>query len=347
VRWDMPLLEGYAHEFVPNVSAQPGTNRFGGLRNPELNSRVRAFDPDAVLLVGYNYQSLIRFILTWRAVRAPLILRGDSHRLMPDLSWRGRLKRALLSVLFRRFAAFLYVGAANRRYFEQHGVPARALFWAPHAVDNARFTATGAATLAAARAWRRELGIADDRMVVLFAGKFEAKKRPLDLLRAFRALAPADAALLLVGSGELERQLREEAQGCADIHFAPFQNQSQMPRTYAACDVLVLPSYGRFETWGLAVNEAMCLGKAAIVSDHVGCAEDLVLNGKTGLVFAAGDLQALTGALAQALRDRQRLQAWGAAARQRVQGFNYAQATRGLMDALAFVSRRRSASRPS
>lgn len=340
VRWDMPLVDGYAHEFVPNISTKPGTNRFSGLRNPELKSRVRAFEPDAVLLLGYNYLSLIRLIWTWGAGRAPLIFRGDSHRLFPDHSWRARLKHGLISVLFRRFAAFLYVGSANRRYFEQHGVPPDKLFRAPHAVDNARFMAESAATLAAARAWRRELGIAEDCVVVLFAGKFEVKKRPLDLLRAFRTLAPAGAALLLVGSGELEQQLRDEAESCGNVYFAPFQNQRQMPRTYAACDVFVLPSYGRFETWGLAVNEAMCLGKPAIVSNHVGCAEDLVLNGKTGLVFEAGDLEKLTHALAEALRDRGRLRMWGLAARERVREFDYAKATRGLMDALAFVTHR-------
>lgn len=339
VRWDMPLLDGYEHEFVPNISTKPGTNHFSGLRNPQLKSRVTAFEPDAVLLLGYNYLSLIRFILTWGAGRAPLIFRGDSHRLFPDPSWRAQLKHSLISMLFRRFAGFLYVGAANRRYFEQHRVPPEKLFWAPHAVDNARFVADSASTVAAVRTWRRELGIAEDCMVVLFAGKFEVKKRPLDLLLAFRTLAPAGAALLLVGSGELEQQLRHEAEGCDNVFFAPFQNQSQMPRTYAACDVFVLPSYGRFETWGLAVNEAMCLGKPAIVSSHVGCAEDLVLNGRTGLVFEAGNMEKLTNALAEALRDRGRLRTWGLAARERVQEFNYGQATLGLMDAVKFVTR--------
>ncbi len=33
VTWDIPLLDGYAHEFVPNVSADPGTSHFTGLQN--------------------------------------------------------------------------------------------------------------------------------------------------------------------------------------------------------------------------------------------------------------------------------------------------------------------------
>ena len=58
--WDIPLTEGYRHELVPNVSADPGTHRFWGLRNPSLIARVRAWHPDAVHVTGYAYESHLR-----------------------------------------------------------------------------------------------------------------------------------------------------------------------------------------------------------------------------------------------------------------------------------------------
>jgi glycosyltransferase involved in cell wall biosynthesis len=338
VKWDLPLLEGYSHEFVRNTSARPGTGSFWGLRNPELKKRVLAFQPDAVLLMGYNFWSLVRFILTWRARRVPLIFRGDSHRIARARSIMERIRRALIAFLFRRFSAFLYVGNANYRYFTYHGVCARALFYAPHAVDMQRFAGEGARAVEAAFAWRRSLGVADERLVVLFAGKFEDKKRPVDLLKAFKSLDTRAASLLFVGDGPLEGALREEARGCDNVHFVSFQNQSLMPRTYAACDVLVLPSYGPFETWGLAVNEAMSVGKPAIVSTHVGCAEDLVQPGITGLVFEAGSQDSLAQALSTALQSRRQLRDWGAAARAHVGAFSYAEAAKGLLAAVACVS---------
>src|SRR5207245_2803101 len=74
--------------------------------------------------------------------------------------------------------------------------------------------------------------------------------------------------------------------------FAGFLNQSEIASAYAAGDALVLPSdFG--ETWGLVVNEAMACGRAAVVSDRVGCGLDLVIPGKTGERFAFGDTQAL------------------------------------------------------
>jgi glycosyltransferase involved in cell wall biosynthesis len=330
--WDIPLLDGYAHEFVPNVSKQPGTHSFGGLQNPELTARVRAFDPAAVLVLAYNYASTQRFVWSWRS--SPLLFRGDSHRLVPRRGVKALAKRAALALLMRRFSAFLYVGQANRRYFVHHGVPESRLFFAPHAVDNARFAGEREATAREAAAWRRELGIAEDQTVILNAGKFEPKKRLPDLLQAFLRADVPNTVLLLVGSGPDEAALRALAASHPRIRFAPFQNQRRMPRTYAAGDLFVMASQGPSETWGLAVNEAMCLGRPIIVSSDVGCAEDLVRPGENGLVFPTGDVAALARALAHALEDRARLRAWGQRSFEIVSRYSYAQTTEGLQRAL-------------
>jgi glycosyltransferase involved in cell wall biosynthesis len=332
LKWDIPLLDGYAHEFVPNVSATPGTTHFMGLQNPELSRRVRAFGPSAVLMMTYNYASTHRFLWTWRS--SPLMFRGDSHRIIPRTGPKELIRRAGLSLLMRRFAAFLYVGAANRRYFLHHGVPPARLFFAPHAVDNSRFGDASAPFAAAA--WKRELGIPEGRTVILFAGKFEAIKRVTDLIRAYRSATLSNAALLLVGNGPLEAEVRREAAGDPTIFFAPFQNQAAMPRTWAAGNVVVVCSQS--ETWALVVNEAMCLGRAVIVSDHVGCAEDLVEHGKNGLIFPTGNVPALARCLEEALASPERLRAWGARSLEIVSRYSYATTTAGLSRALASVA---------
>lgn len=337
IKWDVPLLSGYEHEFVPNTSRQPGTHRFRGLKNPDLKRRVSAYDPSAVLLMGYNYESFYRFLLGWGRGRAPLLFRGDSHRIVQRGGLNELARRRFIGRVFKRFRAFLYVGSANQSYFEYHGVPSRKLFFAPHAVDNEYFNSSRPRAESAALTWRRELGIPEEHAVAVFAGKFEAKKRPLDLLEAFVRARPERATLLFVGAGHLEEELRSRAAGHENIRFAPFQNQSLMPRTYAAADVLVLPSFGPGETWGLAVNEAMCLGRPVVVSDHVGCAQDLVAPWKNGLVFPAGDVDALAGCLNEALGDRARLREWGEESRNIVSRYSYRQTTEGLKAALAHV----------
>jgi len=337
VRWDIPLLEGYDYEFIANRSPRPGTGQFLGLWNPSLLARVREFRPDAVLLTAYKYASIPAFLARWRMREAPLLFRGDSHRLVPRKGILSEMKRVLLARQFRRFAACLYVGAANRKYFQLHGVPDARLFHSPHAVDNERFFCSPDAAEAEGRQWKRSLGIPEESRVILFAGKFEQKKRPLDLLQAFRAAGLPRAALLFVGSGPLDAELRAAAEGMPDVFFAPFQNQSSMPRTYAAGDLFVLPSFGPSETWGLAVNEAMCMGRPVIVSTHVGCAQDLVIPRSTGLTFEAGNVGALAAALKESFADPERLREWGANGRRRIEGFDFRHASRGLLKALAQV----------
>jgi len=330
-QWDVDLLTGYDHEFVPNVASDPGTHHFSGLDNPTLGARLRAWQPAAVLLFGYAYRSHLRLILR---PPAPLLFRGDSHLLGAA---PGLLKRLLLGRLYARFTAITYVGAANRDYFLALGVPPGKLYFAPHAVNAAHFDPVDPAPVAAAAALRAELGLTG-RRVVLFAGKFSAAKQPVELLQAFLQVATPADALVFVGDGEEKARLQAlaAAQPGACVRFLPFANQSEMPARYRLADIFVLPSRGAYETWGLAVNEAMHLGVPCLVSDRVGCQRDLVPPGETGWVFPAEDPGALAGALAAGLRaSADELTRLGRNAREKAAHYTYRQTSAGLLQALA------------
>jgi glycosyltransferase involved in cell wall biosynthesis len=335
-RWDVDLLSGYEHEFVPNTAADPGTHHFFGLRNPTLTSRLAAWRPDAVLLFGYKWASNLRVMAWTRRRGIPLLFRGDSHLIgRKNLPW---MKRTLLRILFRQCAAFLPVGAANRDYFLALKVPPARLHFAPHAVDHQLFDPDRAEHQAASRSLRRQLGLDPAQRVVLFAGKLVPDKQPRELLSAFLALHDSDAALIFVGDGPEKPALAAAAQstGAAHVHFLPFANQSEMPSRLLLGDVFALPSRG--ETWGLAVNEAMQMGVPALVSDRVGCQRDLVTPGETGWVFRhddPADLQAQLGAALAALRVPVQAAALRARVRDRISGYTYARATAGLQAALA------------
>lgn len=307
--WDIPLLDGYDWEFVPNVSADPGTTRFGGLDNPDLNNRLAAEQPDAIILFGYAYKTHMRLLLSSRLRHIPILLRGDSHDIARATRLRQRAAQLLRRMLFRRLAGALAVGSANRSYFLAAGMPADNIHMVPHCVDNARFSAAATRADIDASALRAEWGVPQDAVLVMFAGKFEDKKRPLDLLEAFCALeqepavVAAKPVLVLVGDGAHASRLRARAGGRLgkSVFIVPFQNQSRMPTVYAAADLLVLPSYGNGETWGLVINEAMNLGVPCLVSSHVGGGQDLVRPGETGWCFPAGDERALVDTLREAI----------------------------------------------
>jgi len=129
---------------------------------------------------------------------------------------------------------------------------------------------------------RESLGLAPGTVVVAFFGKLIPKKDPQLIQQALARLAPTarrPLALLVVGSGELEAAMREQAvaleatTGTKTV-FTGFINQSKLPDYYLASHIVVLPSRRAGETWGLVINEALQAGCAAIVSTAVGCHRD-------------------------------------------------------------------------
>src|SRR5262245_40866817 len=55
IRWDIPLLDGYDHTFVPNISRRPGTDHFFGLVNPSAPREIHSFRPDVLVVHGYAH----------------------------------------------------------------------------------------------------------------------------------------------------------------------------------------------------------------------------------------------------------------------------------------------------
>lgn len=289
VVWDIPMKEGYPFEVVPNVASDPGTHHFWGLRNPSLASTVLAWRPDAVFLTGYAYASHLKAMRLFYRCGVPVLFWGDSHLLNQQQGLRWVVKRTLLSRIYRWAAACLYVGTHNRDYYRAFGVPDEKLFACPHSIEVDRFARPHEEFEQKAAAWRKDLGIEDNRSVLLFAGKFEDKKQPVELMNAVKKHHDSNVMLVMVGDGELGDEVRRIERAAPNrFRVLPFQNQRRMPLVYRLGHLFVLPSsYG--ETWGLAVNEAVACGRPALVSDMVGCAPELVLPGRTGEIFRAGD----------------------------------------------------------
>jgi glycosyltransferase involved in cell wall biosynthesis len=338
IRWDMDLLSGYESEFVPNISRSPGAESFRGFDNPALGRRLSAWEPDALLVFGYNWSSHLRALLWARMHGTPILFRGDSNLI-------GRPRQAIhvvvaLRLLFSQVRAFLYVGSANRDYFARFGVPQRKLFFCPHSVSGTLYDPADERHLESALKLRTELGISPTAKVVLFAGKLVPAKQPMALLDAFLELAPDDTVLVIVGEGSEKPALEATAGMSSFVRFLPFANQTEMPARYRMADIFVLPSKGIWETWGLAVNEAMLMGVPCLVSNRVGCQRDLVTDGESGWVFDPEDPAALKAALARAISDirstehRERIRQTVA---RRIAGYSYEKSTDGLLEAVAAV----------
>lgn len=134
------------------------------------------------------------------------------------------------------------------------------------------------------------------------------RKRPMDLLEAFEKLA-TQAVLVLVGDGPLRSEVENYVaeHSLTNVFCAGFQSQHDLSKYYAIADVFVLPS--EYEPWGLVVNEAMCFSLPIVTTRGVSSSADLVMHGKNGFLYNAGDLKALHVALRGLIGDaKQRLE---------------------------------------
>lgn len=335
--WDRDLLSGYRSIILPNRAPVRDVSRFGGLFNPGIAHELDRRRYDAIVVFGYASASALLTLLVARARGIPVLLRGDSHDLGRVPSSASILRARLV---FRLCSGFLSSGSANAAYLRKRGVAPNRIFPCPHAVDAAWFNPDRPGLAAEARKVRETCGATPNAPLVLFAGKWVEKKQPVALAKAFLEVAPPDARLLFVGDGDQRPQLEAIAASDNRIHLLGFINQSALPQVYLAADVFALPSRGAYETWGLAVNEAMQLGVPCLVSDVVGCQPDLVIPGETGWVCEAENEGSLASTLAAALADvRQDRVAWAQRVRARIALFSYERATDSLQRALASTVR--------
>lgn len=295
-KWDIPLLDGYEHEFVENISKTPGAGNFSGIDNRDLTERIERYNPDALLIYGWSFKSHLRVLRHFKR-RKKIIFRGDSTLLdEPErFSFKKTARRTFLRWVYRHIDLALYTGDANKQYFLTHGVSADQLHFAAHAVENERFFDVDGSYEKKAKEWRKELEIPEEAIIFLFAGKLEVKKDPALLIEAFKTIENPAIRLFIVGNGQLEKELKQQAIHDTRILFIDFQNQKRMPVVYRLGNVFVLPSKGPGETWGLSVNEAMACERPVIVSNKCGSAADLVHD--NGFVFRATDQKELEKAM--------------------------------------------------
>jgi glycosyltransferase involved in cell wall biosynthesis len=334
--WDVPLVEGYCCRFIRPAREDDNVHseHFWGLNLPEIKAAIYETEPDVVLISGWHSIIQIRAIWACLLKRIPILYRGDTHLGNSPSGWRKVIWVIKTRFLLWFFTGYLSVGKRTHRYLQGMGVPSERIFKSPHCVDSDYFAA-GAALYqnpSSIEKVRTLFGLPPDDFVILFVGKLEPKKRPIDLIRAVSRLG-IGTSLLIVGTGTQERACREEVQklGVRAV-LVGFLNQSEIARAYAAADCLALPSdWG--ETWGLVVNEAMATGLPCVISDRVGCAPDMISPGETGEVFKMGDTSDLAEAL-ERIRERKRKgQDWSSACKVRVASYSFAAATKGLLDA--------------
>ncbi len=208
---------------------------------------------------------------------------------------RYRLTRALETYALRRADAVTTICEGLRRELCARGVPAHKITVIPNAVDALAFSTTAPEDLWLAH----KLGL-HGHLVIGFIGSFYAYEGLALLLRAMPRMLAAQPALrlLLAGGGPQETALRALAAQLGIDHAVVFAGRvphAQVAAYYQLVDICVYPRLPMRLTelvTPLKPLEAMAQGRLVVASD-VGGHRELVEHGTTGLLFRAGDAEAL------------------------------------------------------
>jgi len=336
IQWDIPLLDNYSHAFIENKSSNPGVHTFKGLKNPSLISSIEKWGANALLVYGWNFRSHLKAMRYFKG-KIPVFFRGDSTLLDEQAGLKTMLRRFVLKRVYKNIDYAFYVGTNNKAYFQKHGIKEKNLFFAPHAIDNERFFDSDGSYAQKAKELRIKNGINPESILFTFVGKFIPKKDPVFFLNEAKKISSDKASFVFIGNGEMEDELKSLSENHTNIHFMPFQNQSEMPLIYYMSDVLCLPSKGKGETWGLVINEAMSCERAILASDKAGCAIDLVENAKNGYMFSSGNKKALLEALKNLSSSKDDLKKMGQYSREKIQKWSYEEAVKGIETGLLKV----------
>lgn len=277
IEWNVPLLDGYDYFFCNNIAQDKGSHHFHGIDAIDLHENLLQFNPDIVCLFGWNYKSHLKLILNNKN-KYIICLFGDSHLLDRKNKIYEFFRRIYVKYVFSKINYFFYVGKNNYEYYKYFGVRNNQLYYVNHSIDDYRFSTERKEEV---EILRKEYNILESDKVILYVGKLEYKKGIDLLINVVKEINEVSYKLIIVGDGQLKEVVQNNLGD--NIIYVGLVNQSEMPLYYKLADVLVLPSRGPGETWGLVINEAMVNGLAIIASDKVGSAIDLV-NGN-GYIF--------------------------------------------------------------
>ncbi len=303
----LEVCEGYPVIRVPSVPLPeyPKVRVAAGfvMRIRHLLERIQ---PDVVHIAS-------PFVLGWRAIQAAESLglatvaiyqtEVPTYAARYRLPWAAELLWQHVERIHRSATVTLVPSSFCKAQLRQRGIP-RVKTWR-RGVDMDLFNPQRRS-----QALRSTIAPEGQRLIG-FVGRLAAEKQVEDL--AVLDNLP-NARLVIIGSGPSEQVLRRRL---PNAYFAGFLSGADLGAHVASLDVFVHP--GEAETFCQTIQEAMAAA-VPVVAVGRGGPVDLVDPGRTGWLYAPGDLERLRSSVEHLVGDDDVRAAFSAAAHQQVQG---------------------------
>lgn len=127
---------------------------------------------------------------------------------------------------------------------------------------------------------KKELGIAEDKNIVMFVGRIDEYKRPLEIIKLMKAL-PDKFFFIIIGSGNMNKNLQTELSEFSNNNYVWIE---QIPNTaihtyYKASDYVV--NFNQSEIFGMSILEAMYHG-CTVIANHAPGPDIIIKDGQSG-----------------------------------------------------------------
>ncbi|MGK8205864.1 glycosyltransferase [Burkholderia cenocepacia] len=244
--------------------------------------------PDMIVTIGYNFSySIVGLIYRIISRNPKIVFCADSKF---DDGVRRPSREVFKSLLARLYDGAIVAGRRQSLYFQFLGIPEDRIRVGYDVVDNSRFMTAAAAARVREAALRRQLDLPEKYIVCV--SRLVARKRVDKVIDAYaRSQArAAGVSLVIIGSGELEQDLRARSDRLGLAGFIIFRKvvpNREMPNFLSLANFLVLLS--DYDQWGLCLNEALACGTPVLCTDRCGAAHELVRHGENGFVTDGSD----------------------------------------------------------
>jgi len=298
-------MEGYEHKRVALSTTRSRRRGARSVISRRREVRRLAGEADLVHVHGDMAAMLVAPGLPGRPL---LITTHGLHRLRRSTGAVGRLVRRRLRAAVAASATTICI-ARDERDDLAAALP-------PSLHDRLVVVANGVAVASPAdpaqrRRAREQLGLAEGEVAALFVGQLEERKDPLGAIAAVEKARDRGAQLVLLIAGD--GPLQQEVAARAGPAVRPLGHRGDLEELFAAADLFLLPSHR--EGMSFALLEAMAHGLAPVVADGTGNVETV---GEAGVVFPAGDVEAMSGPLFDLVKGSEARDRLATAARERI-----------------------------
>lgn len=335
ISWDNIDVTAFDHEFLNGEEMVP-INK--DIRADKLESSLTAYDPDVVVTYGY-FQKLQREAVKWaKKNKKAVLLISDSELRRHRNNFKKLLKFVVVRWYFSRIDGFLSVGDNNEEYYKSYGVNPKKFFRMHFPIDVKVYSRKYEEREQLNEEYRNRYDIPADATVLSVTGKLNSTKRQGDIIDALKVLEDRQRyyTLLVIGDGADMAVLVEKAKGLTKsrVIFAGFINVNDLPGFVAMTNIYVHPA--EVEAHSLSISEAIYMGKPVILSDRCGSwgDNDDVIPGRNGLVYPAGNINALADALEQLSGDKKKMEEFGQLSHQLAVAYQKKAHGDGLLHAL-------------